>query len=90
MCLKMSKVNKRLGCDYGDDDCFYQIRGKFGGSKDEDPDDMISDTRWVSLLELVRNMSEPELSQLDTWAGQLQKTAKQARKKLRRLQESGE
>ena len=28
MCLKMSKTEKRLGCDYGDDDCYYQVRGK--------------------------------------------------------------
>ena len=90
MCLKMSKTEKRLGCDYGDDDCVYQVRGKFGGSKDEDPDDMISDTRWVQLKELVMNMNESELSELDTWAGQLQKAAKAARKRVRRLQESGE
>ena len=90
MCLKMSKTEKRLGCDYGDDDCYYQVRGKYGGSKDEDVDDMISDTRWVQLKELVMNMDESQLSELDRWASQLQKTAKAARKRVRSVQERGD
>ena len=88
MCLKMTTTEKRLGCDYGDEDCYYHIRGKFGGSSSEDPDDMISDTRWVQLKELVLNMDESQLSELDTWAGQLQKAAKAARRRARQLQES--
>ena len=90
MCLKLSKTEKRLGYDYGDEDYCYQVRGKYGGSKDEDPDDMVSDTRWVQLKELVHNMGESELSELDRWAGKLQKAAKAARLALRQLQESGE
>ena len=90
MCLKMSKTEKRRGCDYGDDDCYYQVRGKYGGSKDEDLDDMISDTRWVKLPELVMNMDESQLSELDKFAGQLQKAAKAARKRVRQLQEREE
>ena len=76
--------------EYGDEDYCYQVRGKYGGSKDEDPDDMVSDTRWVQLKELVHNMGESELSELDRWAGKLQKAAKAARLALRQLQESGE
>ena len=49
---------------------------------------MISDTRWVQLKELVLNMDESQLSELDTWAGQLQKAAKTARRRVRQLQES--
>ena len=90
MCLKLSKTEKRLGYEYGDEDYCYQVRGKYGGSKDEDPDDMVSDTRWVQLKELVHNMGESELSELDRWAGKLQKAAKAARLALRQLQESGE
>ena len=90
MCLKMSATEKRIGCDYDDDDMYYQVRGKYGGSKDEDPDDMISDTRWVQLKELVANMDESQLGELDSWAGQLQKVAKAVRKRVRRLQESEE
>ena len=90
MCLKLSKTEKRLGYDYGDEDICYQVRGKYGGSKHEDPDDMVSDTRWVQLKELVLNMGESELSELDRWAGQLQKAARAARKTLRQCQESGE
>ena len=88
MCLKMTKTEKRLGCDYGDDDCYYQVRGKYGGSKGEDEDDMLSDTRWVPLQQLALNMDESQLSELDKWAGQLQKAAKNARKRVRILQES--
>ena len=90
MCLKMSKTEKRLGCEYGDDDIYYQVRGKYGGSSNEDLDDMISDTRWVQLKELVTNMREPELAELDAWAGQLQKAAKAARKNIRRALEADE
>ena len=60
------------------------------GSRNEDVDDMISDTRWVQLTELVRNMSEPQLAELDSWAGRLQKTAKAARKRVRQQQRSEE
>ena len=84
MCLKLSKTEKRLGYDYGAEDFCYQVRGKYGGSKHEDPDDMVSDTRWVQLKELVTNMNESQLSELDVWAGKLQKAAKAARKKIRR------
>ena len=90
MCLKLSKTEKRIGYEYGDEDYCYQVRGKYGGSKDEDPDDMVSDTRWVQLKELVHNMGESELSELDRWAGKLQKAAKAARLALRQRQESDE
>ena len=90
MCLKMTKTEKRLGCNYADEDCYYHVRGKYGGSRDEDVDDMLSDTRWVKLTELVTNMGESELAELDVWAGQLQKAARAARKRVRRAQESGE
>ena len=53
-CLKMTKTEKRLGCNYADEDCYYHVRGKYGGSRDEDVDDMLSDTRWVKLTELVK------------------------------------
>ena len=90
MCLKMTKTEKRLGRDYDDADCHYHVRGKFGGDSNEDVDDMNSDTRWVKLTELVTNMRESELAELDVWAGQLQKAARAARKRVRRAQESGE
>ena len=90
MCLKMTKTEKRLGRDYDDADCHYHVRGKFGGDSNEDVDDMNSDTRWVKLTELVKNMGESELAELDVWAGQLQKAARAARKRVRRAQESGE
>ena len=87
MCLKMTKTEKRLGRDYDAADCYYHIRGKYGGHIDEDMDDMVSDTRWVKLTELVKNMKEPELKELDVWAGSLQKAAKAACMELRRSRE---
>ena len=90
MCLKLSKTEKRLGYDYGDEDICYQVRGKYGGSANEDVDDMISDTRWVQLKELVTNMNESQLSELDVWAGKLQKAAKAARKRIRRDMDDAE
>ena len=88
--LLIKDPDKRLGCDYNPSDCYYHVRGKYGGSRNEDVDDMISDTRWVQLTELVRNMSEPQLAELDSWAGRLQKTAKAARKRVRQQQRSEE
>ena len=79
-----------LGCNYDDADCYYHIRGKYGGDSNEDVDDMLSDTRRVKLTELVTNMREPELAELDAWAGQLQKAAKAARKNIRRALEADE
>ena len=78
------------GCDSDADDIYYHVRGKYGGDSNEDTDDMISDTRWVKLTELVTNMGESELAELDVWAGQLQKAAKAVRKRIRRAQEGGE
>ena len=69
---------------------YYHVRGKNGGSSKEDPDDKNSDTRWVQLKELVMNMDDSQLTSLDTWAGQLQKVATAARKRVQRDQESNQ
>ena len=53
---------------------------------DEDPDDMISDTRWVRLNNLL-HLGDSELKALDIFAAKLQKAAKDARKRLRELED---
>ena len=87
MCLKMTKKERRLGraADV-EADIYYHLRGKYGGGADEDEDDMVSDTRWEPLNDLVSHLSEPQLAVLDAWAGSLQKKAKAARKELRKRQ----
>ena len=59
----------------------YKVRGGFGVDED---DELLPDTRWVPMHELVANMDETTLAALDQWAGKLQKTAREARKRLRR------
>jgi len=81
MCVAASPRAKRAGCELSATNVAYKVRGGFGADKD---DELLPDTRWVPMHELVANMDEPALAALDTWANKLQKTAKEARKKLRR------
>ena len=85
MCLeKMSDTERRCGRMTHDDEICYQVRGKFGKSMDEDQDDMVPDTRWVKLSNLVDNeLDENDCKLLDTFAKNLQVVAKTARKRLR-------
>ena len=80
LCVAASDRQKRAGRPIDDDNVSYKVRGGYG--EDED-DELIPDTRWVKLSELVNNLDENDLKELDTWAGKLQKAAKAARKRLR-------
>ena len=80
MCVKSDSRGKRAGCKLVDDNISYKIRGGFGEDKD---DELIPDTRWVKLPELLANMDAASLKALDKWAGKLQKTAEEARKRLK-------
>ena len=54
MCLeKMSSTECRCGREACDDEIYYQVRGKFGKSKDEDQDDM-GPSPWDSFGALVK------------------------------------
>ena len=78
---------KRAGCKADNDNIAYKVRGGFGADKD---DELIPDTRWIKLSELVYNMDERALASLDKWAGKLQKVAREARKRQREAQEGEE
>ena len=84
MCTeKMTDEESRCGRARSDEEICYQLRGKFGKSNDEDVDDMVPGTRWVKLTELVENIDEAGCELLDSFAKELAKAAKQARKRLR-------
>ena len=52
-------------------------------------DELMPETRWVKLSELVFNMNDSSLASLDKWAGKLQKSAQEASKRTRAAQERG-
>ena len=80
---RLTSKERRVGRDREDEDIQYQVRGKFGDDSDEDLEDMVPDTRWVKLSELVQKIDEPGCAALDAFAAKLQKAAKAARKRLR-------
>ena len=80
LCVAASERQKRAGRPLDDDNISYKVRGGFG---EDEEDELIPDTRWVTLSELVANMDESELTDLDVWAGKLKKAAQAARKRLR-------
>ena len=80
---RMQEEESRCGRERSDEELCYQLRGKFGKSRHEDVDDMVPATRWVKLPELVENIDEVGCSLLDSFAKELAKAAKAARKRLR-------
>ena len=85
MCMeRLSSKDKRVGREWEDHEMEFQVRGKFGDDSDEDFDDMVPDTRWVKLLDLVEKIDEPGCKALDTFAAGLQRAVKAARKRLRK------
>ena len=85
MCVAANARQQRAGRKADDDNVSYKVRGAFGEDKD---DELMPETRWVKLSELVYNMDEQALASLDKWAGKLQKAAQAARKRLRATQEA--
>ena len=82
-CLHMGPDERRVGRDAEDDDVYIQLRGGFGKSADEDKDDLIPDTRWVQLAELVSaKLDGSELDKLEKFAKALPKVLKDARRQL--------
>ena len=80
---RLTGKEKRLGKEKEDEDIGYLVRGKFGDDSDEDSDDMVPDTKWVKLSDLVEKIDEAGCKKLDAFAGGLQKLAKAARKRMR-------
>ena len=87
MCVAANPRQQRAGRKAGDDNISYKVRGGFGEDKD---DELVPETRWVKLSDLVFNMSDSSLASLDKWAGKLQKAAQEARKRTRAAQEGAE
>ena len=82
-CLHMDADERRVGREAEDDDVYIQLRGGFGKSADEDKDDLIPDTRWVQLAELVSaKLDGSELDKLEKFAKALPKVLKDARRQL--------
>lgn len=85
MCVAASPRQQRAGRKADDDNIAYKVRGGFGEDKD---DELIPETRWIRLSELVHNMDERSLIALDKWAGKLQKALQEARQRKRAQQEA--
>ena len=87
-CLHLNDDERRVGRAAADDDIYIQLRGGFGRSADEDTDDLVPDTRWVQLAELVNaDMDASELNVLDKFAKALPKVLKEARKRIEEREE---
>ena len=86
LCLvsELSSDERRTGRESGDDDIQCEVRGGFGNDGD-DPEDLIPDTRWVKLDDLVEAMEKEDLTKLFTFASQLKRKLTDAEKRLRRV-----
>jgi hypothetical protein len=87
LCVAADGRQKRAGRPLDADNMAYKVRGGYGEDKD---DELIPDTRWVNLSELVANLDDRSLVVLDSWANGLQKVLKAARKKQRALRNERE
>ena len=72
----------RIGRKYGDDDIHCEVRGGFGGAHDR-AGDLIPDTCWVRLDELVDAFDHSQLKKLFTFAKQLNSVLERAQERLR-------
>ena len=81
LCVEANERQRRVGRALDEDNISYKVRGGFGEDKD---DEMLPDTRWVPLSELVANFREQDLKDLDKWAAALEKSAKKLRKELQK------
>ena len=88
LCLtsEMTGEEKRIGRKSGDDDIQCQVRGGFGGARDK-LEDLIPDTRWVKLDELVDAMDHAQLKKLFTFSRQLEGLLERAEARLREDEE---
>jgi len=84
LCLtsEMTGEERRTGRKNGDDDIQCQVRGGFGGARDK-VEDLIPDTRWVKLDELVDAMDHSQLKKLFTFSRQLGDVLERAEERLR-------
>ena len=79
---ELSSDERRVGRKLGDNDISCEVRGGFGNSGDK-AEDLIPDTRWVKLTDLVVAMDKQQLKKLFTFAGKLQDALKLAEERVR-------
>jgi hypothetical protein len=90
-CLHLDADERRTGRQADDDDIYLQVRGGFGKSADEEVEDLIPDTRWVQLAQLVGNEIDGEaLTQLEKLAKALPKLIKAAARRIKELEAGDE
>ena len=90
-CLNLDADERRTGRTADDDNIYLQVRGGFGKSADEDEGDLIPDTRWVQLAQLVDNEIDDEaLTQLEKLAKALPKLVKAAARRIKEREAEGE
>ena len=89
LCLTsgMTSEEKRVGRKHGDDDIQCEVRGGFGGARDK-VEDLIPDTQWVKLEELVGAMDHSQLKKLFLFARQLERLLERAEERLREDEEA--
>ena len=73
---------RRVGKEWGYDDIQFQLRGGFGGARDK-AEDLMPDTRWVKLDDLVEAMPKRDLKKLFTFAKNLCSVLEAAEQELR-------
>ena len=80
--LDLDADQRRVGKKSGYDDVQLQVRGGFGGAKDK-AEDLMPDTRWVKLDDLVEAMPKRDLKKLFTFAKNLVSVLEAAEQELR-------
>ena len=73
---------RRVGKEWGYDDIQFQLRGGFGGARDK-AEDLMPDTRWVKLDDLVEAMPKRDLKKLFTFSKNLVSVLEAAEQELR-------
>jgi hypothetical protein len=88
LCLtsELSSDEKRTGRTFSNDDIQCEVRGGFGDARDK-VEDLIPDTRWVKLSDLVDAMDKGQLKKLFTFAGQLKSLLERAEEGHREAQD---
>jgi|TARA_B110000037_G_C16654772_1_gene316045 hypothetical protein len=79
---ELSSDERRVGRKCGDNDIHCAVRGGFGNRGDK-AEDLIPDTRWVQLTDLVEALDKQQLKKLSAFAGKLQDALKLAEERVR-------
>jgi len=78
---EMDADERRVGRKSSDDDIQIQVRGGFGGTDDK-AEDLIPDTRWVQLADLLDALDKKGRKKLHTFAEDLKEMLEDAEDRL--------